>query len=58
MVCHVNTGNDDQGISIVTKCEPCIEWHVQQTDIAGTSDEEIHETINVVIGNGRGSADF
>ncbi|BDZ67632.1 carboxymuconolactone decarboxylase family protein [Methanobacterium ferruginis] len=36
-------------ISIVTKCEPCIEWHVQQADIAGASDEEIYETIDVAI---------
>jgi len=43
-------------ISIVTKCEPCIEWHVQQADIAGASDEEIYETIDVAIEMGGGPA--
>lgn len=36
-------------ISIVTKCEPCIEWHVQQDCLAGASDKEIYETIDVAI---------
>ena len=43
-------------ISIVTKCEPCIEWHVQQADIAGASDEEVYETIDVAIEMGGGPA--
>nr|WP_319373366.1 carboxymuconolactone decarboxylase family protein [uncultured Methanobacterium sp.] len=43
-------------ISIVTKCEPCIEWHVQQAHIAGASDEEIYETIDVAIEMGGGPA--
>lgn len=28
-------------ISIVTKCEPCIEWYVQQACLAGASDKDI-----------------
>ncbi len=36
-------------ISIVIRCEPCIEWLVQQAYLAGASDEEIFETIDVAI---------
>ena len=43
-------------ISIVTKCEPCIEWHVQQAHLAGATDEEIYETIDVAIEMGGGPA--
>lgn len=43
-------------ISIVTKCEPCIEWHVQQAHTAGASDTEIYETIDVAIEMGGGPA--
>ncbi len=43
-------------ISIVTKCEPCIEWHVQQAHIYGASDGEIYETIDVAIEMGGGPA--
>lgn len=43
-------------ISIVTKCEPCIEWHVQQAYLAGASDKEIYETIDVAIEMGGGPA--
>ncbi|MBT7714588.1 MAG: carboxymuconolactone decarboxylase family protein [Deltaproteobacteria bacterium] len=41
-------------ISIVTKCEPCIEWHVQQAFLSGVTDEEIYETIDVAIEMGGG----
>ena len=43
-------------ISIVTKCEPCIEWHVQQAFLSGASDTEIYETIDVAIEMGGGPA--
>lgn len=43
-------------ISIVTKCEPCMEWHVQQAHLAGASDEEIFEAIDVAIEMGGGPA--
>ncbi|MDJ0743627.1 MAG: carboxymuconolactone decarboxylase family protein [Xenococcaceae cyanobacterium MO_167.B27] len=36
-------------ISIVTKCEPCMEWHLDQALQAGAKDEEIFETIDVAI---------
>jgi len=43
-------------VSIVTKCEPCIEWHVQQALVSGSSDQEIYETIDVAIEMGGGPA--
>ena len=43
-------------ISIVTKCEPCIEWHTEQALLAGSSDSEIFETIDVAIEMGGGPA--
>lgn len=43
-------------ISIVTKCEPCMEWHVQQAFLAGATDEEIYEAIDVAIEMGGGPA--
>lgn len=43
-------------ISIVTKCEPCMEWHLDQAMQAGATDEEIFETIDVAIEMGGGQA--
>lgn len=43
-------------ISIVTKCEPCMEWHLDQALQAGASDEEVYETIDVAIEMGGGQA--
>ena len=43
-------------ISIVTKCEPCMEWHLEQAMLSGASDEEIYETIDVSIEMGGGPA--
>ncbi len=43
-------------ISIVTKCEPCMEWHLDQAMQAGAKDEEIYETIDVAIEMGGGQA--
>ena len=43
-------------ISIVTKCEPCMEWHLNQAIKAGATDEEIYETIDVAIEMGGGQA--
>lgn len=43
-------------ISIVTKCEPCIEWHMKQALLSGASEEEIFETIDVAIEMGGGPA--
>ena len=43
-------------ISIVTKCEPCMEWHLNQAMQHGATDEEIFETIDVAIEMGGGQA--
>ncbi len=43
-------------ISIVTKCEPCMEWHLGQAMQAGATDEEVYETIDVAIEMGGGQA--
>ncbi len=43
-------------ISIVTKCEPCMEWHTGQALTAGASDEEIYEAIDVAVEMGGGPA--
>ncbi len=43
-------------ISIVTKCEPCMEWHLDQALQAGASDAEVYETIDVAIEMGGGPA--
>ena len=43
-------------ISIITKCEPCIEWHVQQALLAGATEKELYETIDVCIEMGGGPA--
>ena len=43
-------------ISITTKCEPCMEWHLDQAMQAGARDEEIYETIDVAIEMGGGQA--
>ena len=43
-------------ISIVTKCEPCMEWHLDQALQAGALDVEIYETIDIAIEMGGGPA--
>ncbi|MFH1152871.1 MAG: carboxymuconolactone decarboxylase family protein [Pseudomonadota bacterium] len=43
-------------ISMVTKCEPCMEWHLDQAMKAGATDEEIYETVDVAIEMGGGQA--
>ena len=43
-------------ISIVTKCEPCMEWYLDQAMQTGATDEEIYETVDVAIEMGGGQA--
>ncbi len=43
-------------ISIVAKCEPCIEWHVGQALRLGAGEPEIYETIEVAMEMGGGPA--
>ena len=33
--------------SMVLRCNDCIDYHIEQSVLAGWSDEEIHEAINV-----------
>ena len=44
------------GISVVTNCESCMQWHVEQARIAGASFEELLETVEVAIEMGGGPA--
>ena len=37
------------GISVVTNCESCMEWHIQQALAGGSSHDEIIEAIEVGI---------
>ena len=43
-------------ISIVTKCVPCMEWHLEQALLADATDKEVYETIDVAIEMGGGQA--
>ena len=43
-------------ISIVTKCEPCMEWHLDQALRAGATERELYESIDVAIEMGGGQA--
>ncbi len=43
-------------ISIVTKCEPCIEWHTEQALLNDAIDSDFFETIDVAIEMGGGPA--
>lgn len=44
------------GISIVTGCESCLEWHIGQALEAGATKEQIIEAIEVAIEMGGGPA--
>jgi len=44
------------GISVVTDCESCMQWHISQAATAGASFEEILEAVEVAIEMGGGPA--
>ena len=44
------------GISIVTKCEPCMEWHVHEALKEGVTEDQIMETMEVALEMGGGPA--
>jgi len=44
------------GISVVTDCESCMQWHVEQAAGAGTSPQEVLEAIEVGMEMGGGRA--
>ena len=43
-------------ISLITKCEPCIEWHIEQALLDGANDSEFFETMDVALEMGGGPA--
>jgi AhpD family alkylhydroperoxidase len=42
------------GISVVTDCESCMEWHIKQALVGGATEDEIIEAIEVGIEMGGG----
>ena len=44
------------GISVVTDCESCMQWHIDQAARAGASRQEILEAVEVGIEMGAGRA--
>ncbi|MBA4319278.1 MAG: carboxymuconolactone decarboxylase family protein [Flavobacterium sp.] len=41
-------------ISIVSNCESCLEWHIKQAKIAGATEEQVIEAIEVAFEMGIG----
>ncbi|MEW6338878.1 MAG: carboxymuconolactone decarboxylase family protein [Acidobacteriota bacterium] len=44
------------GISVVTQCESCMQWHVEKAIEHGATVEELVETLDVAIEMGSGAA--
>jgi AhpD family alkylhydroperoxidase len=44
------------GISVVTNCESCMQWHIEQAAAAGATFEEVLEAVEVSIEMGGGRA--
>jgi AhpD family alkylhydroperoxidase len=44
------------GISVVTDCESCMQWHIEQSAKAGASMQEVLEAVEVGMEMGGGSA--
>jgi AhpD family alkylhydroperoxidase len=44
------------GISVVTNCEACMQWHVEEALMCGASEEEVIEAIEVSMEMGCGPA--
>ncbi len=44
------------GISVVINCESCMQWHIEQASIAGATQAEVLEAIEVGIEMGGGPA--
>jgi AhpD family alkylhydroperoxidase len=44
------------GIAVVTDCESCMQWHVEQAAKAGASADEILEAVEVAMEMGGGKA--
>ena len=44
------------GISVVTDCESCMQWHIEHAAAAGASFEEIMEAVEIAMEMGGGRA--
>ena len=44
------------GISVVTNCESCMQWHIEQAAACGATFEEVFEVVEVAIEMGGGPA--
>ena len=44
------------GISVVTDCESCMQWHIQKAEHAGASEREVLEAVEVGMEMGGGRA--
>jgi AhpD family alkylhydroperoxidase len=44
------------GISVVTDCESCMQWHIEQAQAAGASQHEVLEAVEVAMEMGGGPA--
>ncbi len=44
------------GISVVTDCESCMQWHIEQAAAAGATLDEVLEAVEVAIEMGGGRA--
>lgn len=44
------------GISLITNCESCMEWHIHQALIQGAKEKQFFEVIDLAIGMSGGSA--
>jgi len=44
------------GVSVVSNCESCMQWHIEQAAQAGASEREVLEAVEVAIEMGGGPA--
>jgi AhpD family alkylhydroperoxidase len=44
------------GISVVTDCQSCMQWHIEHAEKAGASEREVLEAVEVAIEMGGGRA--
>jgi AhpD family alkylhydroperoxidase len=44
------------GISVVINCESCMQWHIEQSALAGAAEREVFEAIEVGMEMGGGPA--
>ncbi|MGB6122482.1 MAG: carboxymuconolactone decarboxylase family protein [Bacteroidota bacterium] len=44
------------GISVVTDCESCMQWHIEHAEKAGATEQEVLEAVEVAMEMGGGRA--